>query len=98
MLHRDRARSLWDRYVSRQVLLGEILKAEGYLDEAAFKALLLNHARSNQRLGDFLVEQGVISRSSLDEALIRQAALQPTIASLIREEEGAGEDVKRRAI
>ncbi|WP_266172026.1 glycosyl transferase family protein [Dyella subtropica] len=85
----DRATTLWDSYVSRQVTLGEVLVAQGHLDEVAFRALLLKHARSGLPLGEFLVGQGVISRETLDRMLTLQAALQPSIASLL-EQEAAG--------
>ncbi|HEY8327652.1 MAG TPA: glycosyl transferase family protein [Rhodanobacter sp.] len=85
-IHGDRVAPLWDSYVSRQVMLGEILVAQGHLDEVAFRSLLLNHARSAQPLGEFLVEQGVISRETLDRMLVLQAVLQPNIDSLLEEE------------
>ncbi|HWX66524.1 MAG TPA: glycosyl transferase family protein [Rhodanobacter sp.] len=85
-IHRDRVAPLWDSYVSRQVMLGEILVAQGHLDEVAFKSLLLSHARSVQPLGEFLVEQGVISRETLDRLLALQTALQPSIASLLEKD------------
>lgn len=78
----------WERYVSSQVMLGEILISQGYLDEVAFRALLLSHARSGQPLGEFLVTKGVISREILDRALHLQSALQPPIASLLGHEDG----------
>jgi bacteriophage N4 adsorption protein B len=81
-----RMAQLWDSYVSRQVMLGEILIAQGHLDEVAFRSLLLNYARSAQPLGEFLVEQGAISREILDRALALQAALQPSIANLLEKE------------
>lgn len=82
----ERGRMLWDSYVSRQVMLGEILVAQGHLDEVAFKALLLSHARSGQPLGEFLVAQGVIAQDTLDRLLALQSALQPSIASLLKTE------------
>jgi len=82
----ERARQLWDDYVSRQVMLGEILVAQGHLDEVAFKALLLSHARSGQPLGAFLVAQGVIGQDTLDRLLALQSALQPSLAALLEKE------------
>jgi adsorption protein B len=82
----DRVAPLWNSYVSRQVMLGEILVAQGHLDEVAFRSLLLSHARHPQPLGEFLVEQGAISRETLDRALDLQAALQPSIANLLEKE------------
>lgn len=79
----DRVTSLWDSYVSRQVMLGEILVAQGHLDAVAFRSLLLSHARSPQPLGKFLVEQGVINQETLDRMLALQATLQPDIDLLL---------------
>lgn len=77
------ATALWNQYVSRQVLLGEVLVALGHLDEVALRALLLNHAQSDQPLGDFLVEQGAIPREALEQALALQQRLQPTLATTL---------------
>lgn len=88
-LGRDRALQLWDEFVSRQVLLGEVLVALGCLDEVALKALLLNHARSGQRLGEFLVGQGAIGTETLERALGLQARLQPDMGTLIEAACGA---------
>lgn len=84
----DRWSRLWERYVSRQVMLGEILVAQGHLDEVAFRALLLSHSRSGQPLGEFLVEQGVISRDVLDRSLALQRSLQPTLIRLLAKDAG----------
>jgi adsorption protein B len=86
---------LWNDYVSRQVMLGEILVAQGHVDEVAFRALLLNHARSDKRLGDFLIGQGVISADVLHRLLRLQAALQPSVTSLLEQECGGFEQLER---
>jgi adsorption protein B len=85
-LHGNRVALVWDSYVSRQVMLGEILVAQGHLDEVAFRSLLLSHARTPQPLGEFLIERGAISREILDRMLVLQAALQPSIANLLLRE------------
>jgi adsorption protein B len=69
-------------------MLGEILVAQGHLDEVAFRALLLSHSRSGQPLGEFLVEQGVIGRDVLDRALALQSSLQPTLLGLLAKDAG----------
>lgn len=84
-----RVEAIWDSYVSRQVMLGEILVAQGHLDEVAFKALLLSHARSDKPLGEFLVGMKVIDRETLDSMLALQASLQPSIATLLDGEKSA---------
>ncbi|GLQ93697.1 glycosyl transferase family protein [Dyella acidisoli] len=86
LIRRDRVSLLWNDYMSRQVMLGEILVAQGLLDEVAFKALLLSYARSEQRLGEFLIDQGVISPETLNRLLKLQASLQPSVASLFEQE------------
>lgn len=80
---RDESDGLWRRYVSRQVLLGEVLVAQGRLDAVTLRALLLQHARSERRLGDFLVDRGVIGKAELRRALKRQATLQPRIDRML---------------
>lgn len=78
-----RAATLWTQYVSRQVLLAEILMSLGHIDGAALKALLLRHERSTRSLGDFLVEEGVVTRDTLEHALQLQRTLQPAMPDLI---------------
>ncbi|WP_049623785.1 glycosyl transferase family protein [Frateuria defendens] len=99
-LPHTRAAELWERYVSGQVLLGEVLVALGGLDEVALKALLLNHARSGQRLGEFLVGQGAVGGDMLERALALQGALQPCMSTLIEEDadEGAELPLARQAV
>ena len=77
------ATTLWAHYVSRQVLLGEVLVSLGHINAAALKALLLQYERSQQSLGDFLVDEHVVSRQTLDAALTQQKALQPSITALL---------------
>ena len=86
LIRHDRVPQLWASYMSRQVMLGEILVAQGMLDEVAFRALLLSYARSEQRLGEFLVSQGVISQDTLNRLLALQASLQPSVSSLFEQE------------
>jgi adsorption protein B len=95
LIARERVAPLWNDYVSRQVMLGEILVAQGHVDEVAFRALLLNHARSDKRLGDFLIGQGVISADVLHRLLRLQAALQPSVTSLLEQECGGFEQLER---
>jgi adsorption protein B len=45
----------WQRYESHQVLLGEVLQSLGRIDTAAFSALFLQHAQTEEPLGQFLV-------------------------------------------
>ncbi|GLQ99739.1 glycosyl transferase family protein [Dyella mobilis] len=95
LIARERVPHLWDGYVSRQVMLGEILVAQGHLDEVAFRALLLSHARSELRLGEFLIGQGVISADTLHRLLRLQASLQPSVTSLLEQECADFEQLER---
>jgi bacteriophage N4 adsorption protein B len=95
LIARERVPQLWNGYVSRQVMLGEILVAQGHLDEVAFRALLLSHARSEQRLGEFLIGQGVISADTLNRLLRLQTALQSSVTSLIEQECAGFEQLER---
>ena len=77
------AEGLWTDYVSRQVLFAEVLMSLGHLDAAALHAVLLRHERSALSLGEYLVEQRVISPAVLHEALELQAKLQCSMQSLL---------------
>ena len=76
----DRAPQAWERFVSRQVMLAEILISLGHLDADAFDALLAGYERSTRPLGEFLVDGGVISRATLTASLAVQASLQTPAA------------------
>lgn len=77
------ARQIWGHYVSRQVLLGEVLQAIGRIDPAALGALLLRHEKTKMGLGEFLVKEGVLTPSALGEAIQLQQQLQGSMADLL---------------
>lgn len=79
----DQAPAIWRRYVSRQVLLAEVLTSLGHLTTATLKSLLLRQERQPGGLGDFLVQQGVISRETLEQAAQVQRTLQPSMSMLL---------------
>ena len=79
----DHAKEIWDFYVARQIMLSEILVSLGHINEAALRALLLQHSVTKLYLGDFLVDKNVISRETLDRALELQRKLQPDMNQLI---------------
>lgn len=79
----DNARSLWRHYVSRQLLLGDVLMAVGRIDPAALGALLLRREKTETSLGEFLVREGVLTSGGLDEALQLQKQLQVTMSHLL---------------
>lgn len=85
---------LWAYYVSRQLMLAEVLTVLGHLDAAALKSLLLRHERTAQSLGEFLVAEGVITRETLAEALALQQELQPSMDALLAHASGIGRDVR----
>lgn len=81
----EEARGLWERYVSRQLLLGDVLMALGRIDPAALGALLLRHEQDTRSLGEFLVGEGVFTQEGLDEALALQQEWQGSMAALLRQ-------------
>ncbi|MGD9758844.1 MAG: cyclic di-3',5'-guanylate-activated glycosyltransferase NrfB [Comamonas sp.] len=80
----EQAKELWKFYVSRQLMLGEVLQALGRIDTAVLNALLLRHEQSDDSLGLFLVNQGALTQATRDEALRLQQQLQVTMAQLLR--------------
>ena len=79
----DQAAEIWKFYVARQILLAEILVSLGHINEAALRALLLQHSVTNVYLGDFLVDKNIITRETLEKALALQKQLQPDMKALI---------------
>jgi len=79
----ERAPSIWAHYVSRQVLLGEVLLAVGRIEPAVLGALLLRHEKAETSLGAFLLQQGVLTQAALDESLQLQRRLQVSMAQLL---------------
>ena len=78
----------WTAFVGGQVMLGDILCALGRIDPAALNSVLIRRAKTNQRLGEFMVAQGVISQPALDEALHLQEQLQPSLRDLLKDAAG----------
>jgi adsorption protein B len=74
---------LWKQYVSKQLLLGDVLQSIGLIDPAAFGSLLLRHEKTQSSLGDFLVNEGLLSQAALVEALQIQQQYQPSMADLL---------------
>ena len=82
----SKAEPLWQEYVSRQVLFAEVLMSLGHLDRAALGAVLLRHEYGAVTLGEFMVEQGIVSEAVLREALHLQKSLQGSMAALLERE------------
>jgi adsorption protein B len=78
------AEPIWQAYVSRQLLLGEVLQALGRVDAAALGAVLLRQERSGLSLGKFLVKEGLITRAVLDEVLQLQTQHQVSMCTLLQ--------------
>ncbi|MCJ7799861.1 MAG: glycosyl transferase family protein, partial [Polaromonas sp.] len=78
------AESIWQEFVSRQVLLGEVLQALGRVEAAALGAVLLRQERSGLSLGKFLVKEGLITRAVLDEVLQLQGQHQVSMCTLLQ--------------
>ncbi len=82
-INKNQSEEIWKFYVSRQVLLAEVLVSLGHINEAALRALLLQHSVTKLYLGDFLVDKNIISKETLQKALELQHRLQPDIRKLI---------------
>lgn len=81
----DDKRRIWEHYVSRQVLVGDVLMALGRIDPAALGALLLRHEKTTSSIGEFLVQQEIMTRAMLEEALNLQQQLQVSMTDLLRQ-------------
>lgn len=78
------ASSIWDEFVTKQLFLGDILQSLGRIDSAALSALLLRREGRDMPLGEYLVDQKVITKHALDESLQHQQQLQTTISTLLQ--------------
>jgi len=85
-INSNQSEEIWKFYVSRQILLAEILVSLGHINEAALRALLLQHSVTKLYLGDFLVDKNIISKETLQKALELQRHLQPDIRKLVESE------------
>ncbi len=74
---------LWERYLSSQVLLAELIANMGQLDFVTLRTLFIDFEVSNLRVGDYLVKQGVITETLLMQALEQQRKLQLSVPELI---------------
>ena len=79
------AGAVWNEFVSKQLFIGDIFQALGRIDAAALSAVLLRRERSDMLLGEYLVDQQVITKLALDEALQLQEQLQVSITTLLQQ-------------
>ena len=78
------AELIWQKYVSLQVLMGEVLQSLGRIDAAALNAVLLRHERSGLSMGKFMLNEGVVSKAALDEVFQLQEQHQTSIVTLLQ--------------
>lgn len=78
------AQPIWQKYVSSQLLMGEVLQSLGRIDAVVLNAALLRQARSGSSLGKFLLKEGVISEAALDEVLQLQQQHQGSMLTLLQ--------------
>jgi adsorption protein B len=83
-LTRDDGEALWRVYVSRQLLLAEVLMSLGHLPSAALRAVLLRHDHGAMLLGEYLVKECIIDAAVLTEALELQNALQESMRAMLQ--------------
>jgi len=82
-IRQEDRQAVWTYYVSRQLMLGEVLQTLGRIDTTAFSAVLLQHASSTISLGDYLVKHGIITAETLRHAIEIQKQIQPSIEAVI---------------
>ncbi|WP_058910148.1 cyclic di-3',5'-guanylate-activated glycosyltransferase NrfB [Entomohabitans teleogrylli] len=85
MLTAEQGESIWQTWVSGQLLFAEVLTSQLHLNEAVLKALLLRFERSDLQFGEFLVAEGVVNDEDVTRALDRQKALQPCMETLLHQ-------------
>ena len=79
----QQAAEIWRYFTSRQLLFAEVLLSLGRIDAASLSAVLIQHAQTSENLGSFLVSRNIVSTDTLEEALLLQKKIQPTMQSLI---------------
>lgn len=77
------AQALWTQYLSSQVLLAELITSLGHLDLVTLRTVLIDYESSDLRIGDYLVQQEMITPGLLAAALARQQQIQCHIDDLI---------------
>ncbi|MEG1404897.1 MAG: ATPase, T2SS/T4P/T4SS family, partial [Oscillospiraceae bacterium] len=60
----------------KKIRLGDILLAQGYINEDQLKTALANHKKTKQRLGDYLVDTGIVSDDDIANALHIQLGIE----------------------
>ncbi|MEL4106317.1 ATPase, T2SS/T4P/T4SS family [Oscillospiraceae bacterium WX1] len=60
----------------RKMRLGDILKAQGVVDDKQLEAALAIQQRTKQRLGDVLIETGITTETQITNALHRQLGIE----------------------
>lgn len=84
-LSSTKARLVWEKFISSQVLLAELIANLGKLDLSTLRTLFIDFDPTNSRLGDYLISQGIITEELLNLALDKQRKLQSNINDLIDE-------------
>ena len=84
----SKRQTLLDEYFNSQVLFGDALQQAGLIEPAVFNQIIMGFDySSNQRLGDYLVEHGLVSEQVLDEVITLQKSRQRSIDSLMSQYE-----------
>jgi type IV pilus assembly protein PilB len=64
------------RHVKEKKKLGEMLIDGGLLTEAQLNQSVIDHKRSNIKLGEYLVREGIVSSSEIVDLVSRQLAIE----------------------
>lgn len=79
------SRKIRDEFTSKQLFFAEILINLGHISPPAMEVLLSRHENSPLKLGEFLVQEGIIDQELLTEALKLQLELQISMKDILRQ-------------
>lgn len=82
---KDQAERLWDDFVHRQILFGDLLLGSHRIQPAVLHQALLGYEDSDLPIGRYLVEAGYLGENALQEALEAQRLFQPRMQDLLRQ-------------
>lgn len=85
-LTNTQATQIKQRYMSLQIPFGDALKQAGMIEWPVFNQLMLSYDfNSGQRLGDYLVNEGIVTETVVNEVLALQKSHQSTLETIIGE-------------
>lgn len=84
LAERHRDAELMEQVCRHQVLLGDLIQEYGHLPPSLLGQALMDFDPANDSLGEHLIERGLISRQTLEQALHEQQVEQNTAYELLK--------------